>query len=79
MNEIDSALDFVICCGVHCSDDNCELCDCQGACIFDFERLDKKILADVARRRYEKREKTPELKECMRIINKAFPQSARVV
>ena len=76
-SKIEDALNFVICCGIRCNYDKCEL-DSEGrGCIFG--KVDKKFLADVARRRYEKREKTPELQEYMRIINRAFPRSARVV
>lgn len=72
---VDEAFFFVICNGIRCSYDECELAgnDCK------FCRTDKKILADIARRRYEKREKTPRLEECMRVINKAFPRGAKVV
>lgn len=72
---VDQAFFLVICNGVGCDFDDCEL---AGNCCA-FERTDKKILADIARRRYEKREKTPSLEECMRVINKAFPRSAEVV
>ena len=72
---VDQAFFFVICNGVRCDSDDCELAgNCCEFCI-----TDKRILADIARRRYEKREKTPSLEECMQIINKAFPRSARVV
>ena len=72
---VDEAFSFVICNGVQCYFDECELAgNCCAFCI-----TDKKILADIARRRYEKREKTPSLEECMRIINKAFPRGAKVV
>ena len=74
-HSVDEAFSLVICNGVRCDFDDCELAG--NGCAFG--RTDKKILADIARRRYEKRWKTPELKECMRIINKAFPRSARVV
>ena len=73
--KVDDALFFVICTGVICDSDKCELAG--NGCAF--YKTDKKILADIARRRYEKRWKTPELKECMRIINKAFPRGAKVV
>ena len=72
---VDQAFFFVICNGIRCDSDECELAGT--GC--EFGRTDKKILADIARRRYEKRWKTPELKECMQIINKAFPRSAKVV
>lgn len=72
---VDQAFFLVICKGVRCDFDDCELAG--NGCAF--ERTDKKILADIARRRYEKREKTPSLEECMRVINKAFPRSAEVV
>ena len=72
---VDQAFFFVICNGIRCDSDECELAGT--GC--EFGRTDKKILADIARRRYEKREKTPLLQECMQIINKAFPRSARVV
>ena len=72
---VDQAFFFVICNGVRCDFDDCELAG--NRCAFGI--TDKKILADIARRRYEKREKTPMLEECMQIINKAFPRSARVV
>ena len=72
---VDQAFFFVICNGVRCDFDDCELAGT--GCAFGI--TDKKILADIARRRYEKREKTPLLQECMQIINKAFPRSARVV
>ena len=72
---VDDALLFVICTGVICYSDKCELAGNSCA----FYKTDKKILADIARRRYEKRWKTPELKECMRIINRAFPRGAKVV
>ena len=72
---VDDALFFVICTGVICDSDKCELAG--NGCAF--YKTDKKILADIARRRYEKREKTPSLEECMRVINKAFPRSAEVV
>ena len=76
--ELDRALLFVICIGVRCNGgDNCELRGGRTGCMFD--KVDKKFLADVARRRYEKREKTPELQEAMRIINEHFPKSAKVV
>lgn len=72
---VDEALSFVICNGVQCYFDECELAgNCCAFCI-----TDKKILADIARRRYEKREKTPELQEYMRIINEIFPRGAKVV
>lgn len=74
-SKVDDALLFVICTGVVCYSDKCELAGNSCA----FYKTDKKILADIARRRYEKRWKTPELKECMRIINKAFPRGAKVV
>lgn len=82
---VDQAFFLVICNGVRCDFDECELvrrdfdeCELAGTgCAFG--RTDKKILADIARRRYEKREKTPSLEECMRIINKAFPRGAKVV
>lgn len=73
--KVDDAFFFVICNGVRCDSDECELAGCDCA----FGRTDKKILADIARRRYEKREKTPRLEECMRVINKASPRSAKVV
>ena len=76
-SKIDNALLFVICIGVRCDRDNCELRGGRTGCMFD--KVDKKFLADVARRRYEKREKTPELQEAMRIINEHFPKSAKVV
>lgn len=72
---VDQAFFFVICNGVRCDYDECELAG--NGCAFG--RTDKKILADIARRRYEKREKTPCLQECMQIINKAFPRGAKVV
>ena len=72
---VDQAFFFVICNGVRCDSDDCELA--ENRCASGI--TDKKILADIARRRYEKREKTPLLQECMQIINKAFPKSARVV
>ena len=73
--KVDQAFFLVICNGVRCDSDECELAGT--GC--EFGRVDKKILADIARRRYEKRWKTPELKECMRIINRAFPRGAKVV
>ena len=73
--KVDDALFFVICTRVICDSNKCELAG--NGC--SFYKTDKKILADIARRRYEKREKTPSLEECMQIINKAFPRSARVV
>ena len=73
--KVDDALLFVICTGVICYSDKCELAG--NSCAFC--RTDKKILADIARRRYEKREKTPRLEKCMQIINKAFPRGAKVV
>lgn len=73
--KVDDAFFFVICNGVRCDSDECELAG--NGCAFG--RTDKKILADIARRRYEKREKTSFLQECMQIINKAFPRSAKVV
>ena len=73
--KVDDALFFVICTGVICDYDECELAGTGCA----FGRTDKKILADIARRRYEKRQKTPKLEECMRVINKAFPRGAKVV
>ena len=73
--KVDDAFFFVICNGVRCDSDECELA--ENGCAFG--RTDKKILADIARRRYEKREKTPRLEECMRVINKAFPRGAKVV
>lgn len=76
-SKIDDALYFVICNGIRCGYDKCEL-DSEGqGCMFS--RADKRFLADIARRRYEKREKTPRLQEWMQIINKAFPRSAKVV
>ena len=72
---VDQAFLFVICNGVRCYFDDCELAG--NGCAFG--RTDKKILADIARRRYEKREKTPKLEECMLVINKAFPRGAKVV
>ena len=72
---VDQALFFVICNGVRCDFDECELAGT--GC--EFGITDKKILADIARRRYEKREKTPMLEECMKVINKAFPRGAKVV
>ena len=72
---VDQAFFFVICNGVRCGYDECEL---AGNCCA-FGMTDKKILADIARRRYEKREKTQRLEECMQIINKAFPRGAKVV
>lgn len=72
---VDQAFFLVICNGVHCDFDDCELAGTGCA----FGRTDKKILADIARRRYEKREKTPCLQEYMQIINKAFPRGAKVV
>lgn len=74
-SKIEDALFFVICTGVICNSDKCELAG--NGCAF--YKTDKKILADIARRRYEKREKTPELQEYMRIINEIFPRSAKVV
>ena len=73
--KIDDAFFFVICNGIRCDYDECELAG--NGCAFG--RTDKKILADIARRRYEKREKTPKLEKYMRIINKAFPRGAKVV
>ena len=73
--KVDDALLFVICTGVVCYSDKCELAGNSCA----FYKTDKKILADIARRRYEKREKTPRLEKCMQIINKAFPRGAKVV
>ena len=73
--KIDDAFFFVICNGIRCDYDECELAG--NGCAFD--RTDKKILADIARRRYEKREKTPSLQECMQIINKAFQRGGKVV
>lgn len=73
--KVDDAFFFIICNGVRCDFDECELAGCGCA----FGRTDKKILADIARRRYEKREKTPRLEECMRVINNAFPRGAKVV
>lgn len=73
--KIDDAFFFVICNGIRCSYDECELAG--NGC--KFCRTDKRILADIARRRYEKREKTPRLEECMLVINKAFPRGAKVV
>ena len=75
--EIINALYFVICCGVRCDDDKCELYRKGIGCAFS--AVDKKFLADVARRRYEKREQTPEIQEAMRVINEYFPKSAKVV
>ena len=72
---VDQAFFFVICYGVRCDFDDCELAGNRCA----FYRTDKRILADIARRRYEKREKTPRLQECMKVINKAFPRGAKVV
>lgn len=72
---VDQAFSLVICSGVRCDFDECELAGC--GC--EFGRTDKKILADIARRRYAKREKTPSLEECMKVINKAFPRGAKVV
>ena len=72
---VDQAFFFVICNGVRCDFDDCEL---AGNCC-TFSITDKKILADIARRRYEKREKTPMLEECMLVINRAFPRGAKVV
>ena len=72
---VDQAFRFVICNGVRCDSDECELVG--NGCAFG--RTDKRILADIARRRYEKREKTPRLEKCMKVINKAFPRSAEVV
>ena len=72
---VDQAFFFVICEGVRCGLDECELAENYCA----FGRTDKRILADIARRRYEKREKTPKLEECMLVINKAFPRGAKVV
>ena len=74
-SKVDDALLLVICTGVMCYSDKCELAG--NGCAFG--RTDKKILADIARRRYEKREKTPKLEKYMRIINKAFPRGAKVV
>ena len=74
-SKVDDALLFVICTGVMCYSDDCELAG--NSCAFG--RTNKKILADIARRRYEKREKTPCLQECMQIINNAFPRGAKVV
>lgn len=73
--KVDDALLFVICTGVICDSDKCELVG--NGCAFG--RTDKRILADIARRRYEKREKTPRLEKCMKVINKAFPRGAKVV
>lgn len=73
--KVDDAFFFVICNGVRCDSDECELAG--NGCKFGI--TDKRILADIARRRYEKREKTPRLEECMRVINKAFSRSAKVV
>lgn len=78
-SKLDEALWFVICCGVHCGNDNCELRDGQGVCQFDFDKVDKKFLAGVARRRYAKRRKTQELQEAMRLIDEKFPRGAKVV
>ena len=72
---VDQAFFFVICNGVRCGYDECELAGNSCA----FSRTDKRILADIARRQYEKREKTPILEECMNVINKAFPRGAKVV
>ena len=72
---VDQAFFFVICNGVRCDSDDCEL---AGNCCA-FSITDKKILADIAHRRYEKREKTPMLEECMLVINRAFPRGAKVV
>lgn len=72
---VDEAFSLVICNGVRCYLDKCELA--EDCCVFDM--TDKKILADIARRRYEKRQKTPKLEECMNVINKAFPRGAKVV
>ena len=77
MIEINRALLLVICVGVRCDVDNCELRGGLTGCMFD--KVARKSLADIARRRYEKREKTPELQEAMRIINEHFPKSAKVV
>ena len=74
-SKVDDALLFVICTGVICDSDKCELAG--NGCAF--YKTDRKILADIARRRYEKREKTPKLEKYMRIINKAFPRGAKVV
>lgn len=74
-SKVDDAFFFVICNGVRCGYDECELAG--NGC--KFGRTDKRILADIARRRYEKREKTPRLQEWMRVINKAFPRGAKVV
>ena len=76
-SEIGRALLLVICVGVRCDHDNCELRGGRTGCMYD--KADKRFLADVARRRYEKREQTPELQEAMRIINECFPRSAKVV
>ena len=76
-SKIDRALLFVICIGVRCYDDKCELYRKGIGCAFS--AVDKKFLADVARRRYEKREQTPEIQEAMRVINEYFPKSAKVV
>ena len=75
MAKIDDAFFFVICNGVRCDSDDCELAG--NGCAFG--RTDKKILADIARRRYAKREKTPALKKWMQVIDKAFPRGAKVV
>ena len=72
---VDQAFFFVICNGVRCDFDDCAL---AGNCCA-FSITDTQILADSPRRRYEKREQTPMLQECMRIINKAFPRGAKVV
>lgn len=72
---VDEAFSLVICNGVQCYFDECELAgNCCAFCI-----TDKKILVDIARRRYEKREKTPSLEECMRVINNAFPRETGVI
>lgn len=74
-HSVDEAFFFVICNGVRCDSDDCELAG--NGCAFG--RTDRRILADIARRRYAKREKTPGLEKCMNVINKAFPRGAKVV
>ena len=46
---LESAFTSVICMGVHCTDDNCACCTCNG-CLYN--ELSERELVEIAKKRY---------------------------
>lgn len=77
---LESAFRIVVCMGVHCTDDNCA-CRTDSGCLYS--TLNKRKLAEIAKKRYAERRKqgrtTAKTIEAMQVINENYPDRAKVV